>query len=162
MLGGSFGSAGQTIVIEEFLSARRSASSSSPTIRAYCPSPRRRTTSAATTAIEVPIPAAWAPTRPPHRHAGLARAHHAGSDRADLARTARGRQPLPGFLYAGLMIAADGTPNVLEFNCRFGDLRPSRFWCGCKAIWSISARRRSRARWTLPPPVGTRARRSAS
>ena len=26
-----------------------------------------------------------------------------------------------GFLYAGVMIAPDGTPNVLEFNCRFGD-----------------------------------------
>ncbi|MDY6972970.1 MAG: phosphoribosylamine--glycine ligase [Thermodesulfobacteriota bacterium] len=26
-----------------------------------------------------------------------------------------------GFLYAGLMIATDGTPNVLEYNCRFGD-----------------------------------------
>lgn len=26
-----------------------------------------------------------------------------------------------GFLYAGLMIGMDGTPNVLEFNCRLGD-----------------------------------------
>lgn len=26
-----------------------------------------------------------------------------------------------GFLYAGLMIASDGTPKVIEFNCRFGD-----------------------------------------
>lgn len=26
-----------------------------------------------------------------------------------------------GFLYAGLMITADGTPNVLEYNCRLGD-----------------------------------------
>jgi phosphoribosylamine--glycine ligase len=29
--------------------------------------------------------------------------------------------PYTGFLYAGLMVAADGTPKVLEFNCRFGD-----------------------------------------
>jgi phosphoribosylamine--glycine ligase len=29
--------------------------------------------------------------------------------------------PYLGFLYAGLMIAADGTPKVLEFNCRLGD-----------------------------------------
>jgi phosphoribosylamine--glycine ligase len=29
--------------------------------------------------------------------------------------------PYIGFLYAGLMIAADGTPKVLEFNCRLGD-----------------------------------------
>lgn len=30
-------------------------------------------------------------------------------------------QPYTGFLYAGLMITADGTPKVLEYNCRFGD-----------------------------------------
>jgi phosphoribosylamine--glycine ligase len=29
--------------------------------------------------------------------------------------------PYIGFLYAGLMIGPDGTPNVLEFNCRLGD-----------------------------------------
>ncbi len=29
--------------------------------------------------------------------------------------------PYTGFLYAGLMIAPDGTPNVIEYNCRFGD-----------------------------------------
>ena len=33
---------------------------------------------------------------------------------------AEGR-PYTGFLYAGLMISADGTPRVLEYNCRFGD-----------------------------------------
>jgi phosphoribosylamine--glycine ligase len=29
--------------------------------------------------------------------------------------------PYTGFLYAGIMVATDGTPNVIEFNCRFGD-----------------------------------------
>jgi phosphoribosylamine---glycine ligase len=29
--------------------------------------------------------------------------------------------PFTGFLYAGLMIHPDGTPNVIEYNCRFGD-----------------------------------------
>ena len=29
--------------------------------------------------------------------------------------------PYRGFLYAGVMISSDGTPNVLEYNCRFGD-----------------------------------------
>lgn len=29
--------------------------------------------------------------------------------------------PYTGFLYAGLMIMEDGTPKVIEYNCRFGD-----------------------------------------
>lgn len=36
------------------------------------------------------------------------------------AMAAEGR-PYTGFLYAGLMIAPDGTPKVLEYNCRLGD-----------------------------------------
>jgi len=35
--------------------------------------------------------------------------------------TAMEGNPYRGFLYAGVMISSDGTPNVLEYNCRFGD-----------------------------------------
>lgn len=38
-----------------------------------------------------------------------------------LAGMAKDGMPYTGFLYAGLMIGKDGTPKVLEFNCRFGD-----------------------------------------
>jgi phosphoribosylamine--glycine ligase len=41
--------------------------------------------------------------------------------RPTIAGMAADGNPYTGFLYAGLMIAADGTPNVIEFNCRFGD-----------------------------------------
>jgi phosphoribosylamine--glycine ligase len=38
-----------------------------------------------------------------------------------VAGMAREGHPYVGFLYAGLMIPEDGTPKVLEYNCRFGD-----------------------------------------
>ncbi len=38
-----------------------------------------------------------------------------------LAELARQGAPFSGVLYAGLMVAPDGTPNVVEFNCRLGD-----------------------------------------
>jgi phosphoribosylamine--glycine ligase len=34
---------------------------------------------------------------------------------------AEDKLPYTGFLYAGLMIAGDGSIKVLEYNCRFGD-----------------------------------------
>ena len=50
---------------------------------------------------------------------------HARIMREVIAPTLRGMQSegrrYRGFLYAGVMIAPDGTPKVLEFNCRFGD-----------------------------------------
>ena len=38
-----------------------------------------------------------------------------------LAGMAADGHPYTGFLYAGLMIGPDGAPRVIEFNCRFGD-----------------------------------------
>jgi phosphoribosylamine--glycine ligase len=41
--------------------------------------------------------------------------------RPTLAAMKEDGHPYLGFLYAGLMIMADGTPKVIEFNCRMGD-----------------------------------------
>ena len=41
--------------------------------------------------------------------------------RPTLAGMAAEGMPFTGFLYAGLMIAADGRPRTVEFNCRLGD-----------------------------------------
>jgi phosphoribosylamine---glycine ligase len=38
-----------------------------------------------------------------------------------LAELARRGEPYRGVLYAGIMLHPDGTPNVVEFNCRLGD-----------------------------------------
>ncbi len=122
MLGGSFGAAGNTVVIEEFLRGeevsfivvaggghvlplatsqdhkRRDDGDQGPNtggMGAYSP----------------------APVVTPELHARIMR--------EVIEPTLRGLRrdgtPYTGFLYAGLMIADDGTPHVLEFNCRFGD-----------------------------------------
>jgi phosphoribosylamine--glycine ligase len=122
MLGGSFGSAGQTIVIEEFLSGEEVsfiviASDQSVLPLATSQDHKRRDDGDRgpnTGGMGAYSPA---PIVTPALHARIMR--------EVIEPTLRGLRadgnPYLGFLYAGLMIAADGTPNVLEFNCRFGD-----------------------------------------
>jgi phosphoribosylamine--glycine ligase len=66
-----------------------------------------------------------------------------------------------GFLYAGLMIAPDGTPKVLEFNCRFGDpeTQPILFRLKTDLVDLLDAAldgklARIRAEWDPRPAVG--------
>ena len=80
-----------------------------------------------------------------------------------LAGLAAEGMPYTGFLYAGIMIAKDGTPNVLEFNCRFGDPGDA---AGARAAQerprdAVRGRARGTAR-RRRRPSGTRAPRSAS
>jgi phosphoribosylamine---glycine ligase len=122
MLGGNFGSAGDTIVIEEFLSGEEVsfiviASDQSVLPLATSQDHKRRDDGDQgpnTGGMGAYSPA---PIVTPALHARIMR--------EVIEPTVRGLRadgnPYLGFLYAGLMIAADGTPNVLEFNCRFGD-----------------------------------------
>jgi phosphoribosylamine--glycine ligase len=122
MLGGSFGSAGQTIVIEEFLRGEEVsfiviANDQNVLPLATSQDHKRRDDGDRgpnTGGMGAYSPA---PIVTPALHARIM--HDV------IEPTLRGLRadgnPYRGFLYAGLMIAADGTPNVLEFNCRFGD-----------------------------------------
>ncbi|MEP6546277.1 MAG: phosphoribosylamine--glycine ligase [Gammaproteobacteria bacterium] len=122
MLGGSFGTAGQTVVIEEFLQGEEVsfiviASDQSVLPLATSQDHKRRDDGDQgpnTGGMGAYSPA---PLVTPALHTRIMR--------EVIEPTLRGLRedgnPYLGFLYAGLMIAADGTPNVLEFNCRFGD-----------------------------------------
>jgi phosphoribosylamine--glycine ligase len=66
-----------------------------------------------------------------------------------------------GFLYAGLMIGPDGTPKVLEYNCRFGDPETQPILFRLKSDLSdlieaaIEGRLgKARAEWDPRPAVG--------
>lgn len=69
--------------------------------------------------------------------------------------------PYTGFLYAGLMIMPDGSPKVIEYNCRFGDpetqpivLRlQSDFFELCKAALSKTLNQQT-IEWDARPAVG--------
>jgi len=66
-----------------------------------------------------------------------------------------------GFLYAGLMIGPDGTPRVLEFNCRFGEpeTQPILFRLKSDLLHLIDAAldgtlAKTKAQWDPRPAVG--------
>jgi phosphoribosylamine--glycine ligase len=64
--------------------------------------------------------------------------------------------PYEGVLYAGLMLARDGTPYVLEFNCRFGDpeaqaILPSLPKGAIKHLLEIARRRWHPKRHVIAP-----------
>jgi phosphoribosylamine--glycine ligase len=122
MLGGSFGAAGSTVVVEEFLHGEEVsfiviARGESVLPLATSQDHKRRDDGDLgpnTGGMGAYSPA---PLVTPALHERIMR--------EVIEPTLKGLRtdgnPYLGFLYAGLMIAADGTPNVLEFNCRFGD-----------------------------------------
>jgi phosphoribosylamine--glycine ligase len=122
MLGGSFGSAGQTIVIEEFLRGEEVSFiviASDQSVLPFATSQDHKRRDDGDQGPNTGGMGAYSPS------ALVTPALHARIMREVIEPTLRGLRadgnPYVGFLYAGLMIAADGTPNVLEFNCRFGD-----------------------------------------
>ena len=122
MLGGSFGAAGQTIVVEEFLEGEEVSFiviASDQTVLPLATSQDHKRRDDGDLGPNTGGMGAYSPAPI------VTPALHTRIMREVIEPTLRGLRadgnPYMGFLYAGLMIAADGTPNVLEFNCRFGD-----------------------------------------
>jgi phosphoribosylamine---glycine ligase len=122
MLGGSFGAAGNTIVIEEFLEGEEVSFIVVATDRqviALATSQDHKRRDDGDRGPNTGGMGAYSPAR-------IVTAQlHQRIMREVIEPTLKGLagdgNPYLGFLYAGLMIAADGTPKVLEFNCRLGD-----------------------------------------
>jgi phosphoribosylamine--glycine ligase len=71
-----------------------------------------------------------------------------------LAEMRRRGTPYHGVLYAGLRLAPDGTPFVVEFNCRFGDPEAEAVLPSAEIRISTPSRGAYGARarpWSLPP-----------
>jgi phosphoribosylamine--glycine ligase len=122
MLGGAFGAAGHTIVVEEYLHGEEASFiviAHDQQVIALASSQDHKRRDDGDEGPNTGGMGAYSPAP-----VVTARIHDRAM-REVILPTLRGlRQdgnPYTGFLYAGLMIAADGTPNVLEFNCRLGD-----------------------------------------
>jgi phosphoribosylamine--glycine ligase len=122
MFGGQFGSAGDLVVIEEFLPGEEASfivMADGKNILAFATSQDHKRLHDADSGPNTGGMGAYSPAPV------VDRAMHERIMREVIEPTIRGLAkdgtPYTGFLYAGIMVHPDGTPNVLEYNCRFGD-----------------------------------------
>jgi phosphoribosylamine---glycine ligase len=122
MFGGAFGAAGDTVVVEEFLAGEEASFIVMVDGRHVLPLATSQDHKRLRDHDQGPNTGGMGAYSPAPV---VAAAEHARIMREVILPTVAGlaadRTPYTGFLYAGIMIAPDGTPNVLEFNCRFGD-----------------------------------------
>ena len=122
MFAGAFGAAGETIVIEDFLEGEEASfivMADGEHVLPLATSQDHKRLGDGDTGPNTGGMGAYspAPLVTPALHERIMREVILPTVRG----LARDGMAYTGFLYAGLMIAPDGTPRVLEFNCRFGD-----------------------------------------
>ena len=122
MFEGQFGSAGNEVVIEEFLPGEEASfivMADGKNILTMATSQDHKRLQDADAGPNTGGMGAYSPAPV------VDRAMHERIMREVIEPTIRGLAkdgtPYTGFLYAGIMVHPDGTPNVLEYNCRFGD-----------------------------------------
>jgi len=122
MFAGQFGSAGEQVVIEEFLPGEEASfivMADGKNILTMATSQDHKRLRDADAGPNTGGMGAYSPAPV------VTRALHERIMREVIEPTIRGLAkdgtPYTGFLYAGIMVHPDGTPNVLEYNCRFGD-----------------------------------------
>ncbi|PZU92073.1 MAG: phosphoribosylamine--glycine ligase [Pseudanabaena sp.] len=122
ILTGQFGSAGETVVIEEFMAGQEVsvlAVTDGKTIRPLSPAQDHKRLGDGDTGPNTGGMGAYAPA-PIATPELMAKVQTQVLEPAIAALRARGID-YRGCLYAGLMITPEGEPKVVEFNCRFGD-----------------------------------------
>jgi phosphoribosylamine--glycine ligase len=122
MFSGAFGGAGETVVVEEFLAGEEASfivMVDGTHVVPFASSQDHKRVHDADQGPNTGGMGAYSPAPV------VTPAVHERTLREVILPTVRGLasegMPYTGFLYAGLMIAPDGTPNVIEFNCRLGD-----------------------------------------
>ena len=123
MLGsGSFGDAGASIVVEEYLSGEEASFivvTDGETVLPMATSQDHKARDEGDTGPNTGGMGAYSPA--PVVTPGIEQRIMDEVIAPTLAGMRADGNPYRGFLYAGLMIMADGTPKVIEFNCRMGD-----------------------------------------